>query len=82
MLRYQFGPFLAYFHAGRTDDLMALTDYALLRTPNSEEALLWRGWGLYRLGKKAEAVASFQKALEARPGYHDAKYALDFVRDN
>lgn len=82
MLRYQFGPFLAYFHSGRTDDLMALTDYALLRTPNSEEALLWRGWGLYRLGKKMDAIASFQKALEARPGYHDAEYALDFVRSN
>ncbi|MHC1781564.1 MAG: C39 family peptidase [Anaerolineaceae bacterium] len=82
MLRYQFGPFLAYFHSGRTDDLMALTDYALLRTPNSEEALLWRGWGLYRLGDKIEAVASFQKALEARPGYHDAQYALEFVQSN
>ncbi len=43
MLRYQFGPFLAYFNALRTEDLLALTDYALDRTANSEEALLWRG---------------------------------------
>lgn len=82
MLRYQFGPFLAYFHSGRTDDLMALTDYALQRTPNSEEALLWQGWGQYRLGKKAEALVSFQKALEARPGYQDAEYAINFVQAN
>lgn len=82
MLRYQFGPFLAYFHAGRNDDLLALTEYALKVTPNSEEALLWRGWGLYRAGKKEEAIVQFQKALQEHPGYPDAKYALDFVIKN
>jgi tetratricopeptide (TPR) repeat protein len=82
MLRYQFGPFLAYFHSLRTDDLRALTEYALYRTPNSEEALLWEGWALYRLGKNQEALEYFQKALDARPGYADAEYALNFVRTN
>jgi tetratricopeptide (TPR) repeat protein len=82
MLRYQFGPFLAYFHAGRNDDLLALTEYALKVTPNSEEALLWRGWGLYRAGKREEAIVQFQKALQEHPGYADAKYALDFVIKN
>lgn len=82
MLRYQFGPFFAYFHTGRIDDLMSLVDYALKRTPNSEEALLWRGWGLYRQGNKEDALKSFQAALDARPGYPDAQYALNFVRDN
>jgi hypothetical protein len=82
MLRYQFGPFFAYFHSGRLDDLFALTGYALERTPNSEEALLWQGWGLYRQGKKAEAVAHFRQALEANPNYQDALYALDFVASN
>ena len=82
MLRYQFGPFLAYFQGGRIDDLMALTDYALKITPNSEEALLWKGWGLYRSGRKTEALASFAKALETRPDYADAKYAIDYVKKN
>ncbi|WP_054520852.1 C39 family peptidase [Thermanaerothrix daxensis] len=82
MLRYQFGPFFAYFHTHRIDDLMALTEYALKRTPNSEEALLWRGWGLYRQGKKSEAIASFEEALKAHPGYPDAEYALRFVQQN
>jgi tetratricopeptide (TPR) repeat protein len=82
MLRYQFGPFFAYFHAGRIDDLIALTDYALERTPNSEEAMLWRGWALYRQGKKQDAVKWFTDALQARPGYSDAIYGLDFVRNN
>jgi tetratricopeptide (TPR) repeat protein len=79
MLRYQFGPFFAYFHAGRTDDLLALTEYALQRTPNAEEALLWNGWALYRKGDTNRAVAQFRKALEANPYYLDARYALDFV---
>jgi tetratricopeptide (TPR) repeat protein len=82
MLRYQFGPFLAYFHALRTDDLLTLTEYALKITPTSEEAMLWRGWGLYRLGKRDEAVALFQKALAAHPAYQDALYALNYVNQN
>ncbi len=82
MLRYQFGPFFAYFHAALTTELMAVTDYALQRTPNSEEALLWHGWGLYRMGKQLEALADWQKALLYRPGYQDAQYAIDFVTSN
>ncbi|MDD2695139.1 MAG: tetratricopeptide repeat protein [Anaerolineales bacterium] len=80
MLRYQFGPFFAYFHTGRMDDLMALVKYALQRTPTSEEAYLWRGWGYYRQGKVREAVADFETALAQNPLYQDAQYALDFVR--
>jgi len=79
MLRYQFGPFLAYFHSGRTDDLLALTRYALQRTPNAEEALLWHGWALYRQGDIAGAEADFRKALDANATYQDAKYALQFL---
>jgi hypothetical protein len=51
MLRYQFGPFFAYFFSSRNADLLSLTEYALKITPNSEETLLWRGWGHYRDGK-------------------------------
>jgi tetratricopeptide (TPR) repeat protein len=82
MLRYQFGPFISYFQSLRTDDLMTLTEYALKITPNSEETMLWRGWGLYRQGHKADAIDLFKKALEAQPGYPDAAYALSFVQKN
>jgi len=82
MLRYQFSPFIAYFHALRTDDLMTLVNYALERTPNSEEALLWNGWGLYRKGDKVKAIESFQAALDAQPNYLDAEYALNYVMTN
>jgi len=79
MMRYQFGPFFAYFHSRRMDDLKALTDYALQITPNAEEALLWRGWMLYRNGDNNGAVANFQQALVENPYYQDAQYAIDFV---
>ena len=79
MLRYQFGPFFANFHSGRNDDLLTLTGYALQRTPNSEEALLWHGWGLYRQGDINGAVADFNAALEVNHLNFDAQYALDFV---
>jgi tetratricopeptide (TPR) repeat protein len=82
MLRYQFSPFIAYFHTGQMDDLLALTTYAIEVTPNSEEALLWNGWALYRQGKVTEAVENFEKALSEKPNYQDALYALDFVRNN
>jgi tetratricopeptide (TPR) repeat protein len=82
MLRYQFGPFFAYFHVNRLEDLLELTEYALKRSPTSEEAMLWQGWAYYRKGEKERAKEWFSKALEARPDYTDAIYALNFVRDN
>ena len=82
MLRYQFGPFFAYFFSGRNDDLLTLTKYALQRTPNSEETLLWRGWGRYRAGETSRAMDDFQAALEENPFYQDAKYALEYVIAN
>ncbi len=82
MLRYQFGPFHAYFHAGRTEDLLAMTEYSLKSTPNSEETLLWQGWGLYRIGDREGALASFQEALAVNPLYGDAEYGINYVLEN
>ena len=82
MLRYQFGPFHAYFHAGRTEDLLAMTAYSLKSTPNSEETLLWQGWGLYRMGDREGALASFEEALAVNPLYGDAEYAINYVLAN
>jgi len=79
MLRYQFGPFVAYFQTSRIDDLLALTQYALERTPNSEEALLWRGWALYRKGDRDGAEKAFRMALEYHPGYADAINAINYL---
>jgi hypothetical protein len=82
MLRYQFGPFIAYFKTNRNDDLLALTEFALKISPNSEENLLWHGWALYRQGKRSLAIADFEMALKFNPGYLEAQYAIDFIRNN
>jgi len=77
--RYQFGPYLAYFHQGRFDELVELTDYTLFRTNKAEESRLWRGWARYRLGDRFGAIEDFRAALGVNPYYLDAHYALEFV---
>lgn len=80
MFRYQFGPFLAYFHGNRNADLLALTDYARGVTEMSEEAWLWYGWALYREGQYQKAKAAWEKALSINPSpYVDARSALQYV---
>jgi hypothetical protein len=79
MFRYQFGPFMAYFHSRRLTDLGAIINYALQITRNSEEAYLWRGWMKYRQGDKLGAIEDFRRALAERPEYPDALYALEYL---
>jgi tetratricopeptide (TPR) repeat protein len=79
MFRYQFGPFFAYYHSHRNEDLLVLTDYARGVTEMSEETWLWYGWGLYRKDDFNGARAAWNKALAIHPGYDDAEYALTFV---
>ena len=79
MLRYQFSPFMAYFNALRTEDLVTIAKYAINITPNSEEAHLWHGWGLFRQGDIAAAEAEFRKALSLNENYSDAQYALNYL---
>jgi len=81
MFRYQFGPFWAYFHSGRIDDLLVLTDYARGVTEMSEEAWLWYGWGLYRQNDYKGAREAWDKALSINNSpYVDAHNALQYVQ--
>ncbi|MEW6404949.1 MAG: C39 family peptidase [Chloroflexota bacterium] len=81
MFRYQFGPFLAYFHSGRNEDLLVLTDYARGVTEMSEEAWLWYGYGLYRSGDNGGALSAWQKADEINPNFFEdqARKAIQLV---
>jgi len=67
MLRYQFGPFFAYYHTDRLEDLEQLVNYALQITPNSEEVLIWRGWLLHKRADINGAIEQFRLAQEANP---------------
>lgn len=82
MFRYQFGPFLAYFHSGRNDDLLVLTDYARGITDKSEEAWLWYGYGLYRKGDNSGALRAWQKADSINPNFFEdqAQKAISLVQ--
>ena len=81
MFRYQFGPFLAYFHSGRNADLLALTKYALDITDMSEEAWLWYGYGFYRNGDNTGALKAWQKADSINPKFFEdqARKAMQLV---
>ena len=80
MFRYQFGPFIAYFHSNRNDDLLVLTNYARGVTEMSEETWLWHGWGLYRQNDFAGAKAAWEKALSINESpYVDARNAIQYV---
>ncbi len=77
--RYQFGPYIAYFHQGRFQDVIDLANATLARTAKAEESLLWRGWARFRLGDREGALEDFQSALAINPNYLDARYAVDFM---
>jgi tetratricopeptide (TPR) repeat protein len=81
MFRYQFGPFLAYFHSGRNDELIALADYAIDVTPMSEEAWLWLGYGFYRKGDNAGALKAWQRADSINPNFFEdqARKAMQLI---
>lgn len=78
MLRYQFGPFFAYYNSNRMEDLDALVDYALRITDVSEEARIWSGWSLYRQGDTDGAIEEFRLAYEYNPKSTYVQQALDF----
>ncbi len=78
MLRYQFGPFFAYFHTNRMEDLDTLVDYALRITNVSEEAQIWKGWSLYRNDDTFGAIEEFRIAYSFNPKSFYVAQALDF----
>jgi tetratricopeptide (TPR) repeat protein len=82
MFRYQFGPFLAYFHSNRNDDLLVLTKYAIGITDMSEEAWLWHGYGLYRQGDNTGALKAWQKADSINPNFFEdqARNAIQLLQ--
>jgi tetratricopeptide (TPR) repeat protein len=79
MLRYQFGPFFAYFNTNRMDDMRDLIDYALFVTPESEETLIWQGWVLHRQGNVNGAIEQFRLAHDANPNSFYVDAALTAV---
>ena len=69
MLWYQTGPYQAYYHTGRYQDVINLADTTLsyFRLPILEETLYWRGLAKEAIGDHEGALADLQKAIEINP---------------
>lgn len=76
MLWYQFGPFEAYYYAGRHEELIALARATLEVTEHVEEVHYWLGLGLQATDDREGAVRAFRRALTLNPGYAQAAEAL------
>jgi hypothetical protein len=78
MLWYQFGPFEAYYHTGRHQDVLNLahTTLASLIEPTLEEAYYWAGMARQALGDSERALENMQIALELNPNYVAARQQL------
>jgi tetratricopeptide (TPR) repeat protein len=81
MLWYQFQPYVAYLAGSRTEDVLTLTA-TILDDPGGrdvEETYFYRGQALQAQGDSQGAAFAYQRALEIKPHYLDAKDALDSV---
>lgn len=76
LMWYQFGPYEAYYQAGRYGDVVALANDVLGRINDHEESFYWRGMARKAQGNLAGAKADFQAALRFRPSYREAAQAL------
>jgi tetratricopeptide (TPR) repeat protein len=76
MLWYQFGPFRAYYEAGRYQELIALADATIATAGNIEEVYYWKGVGLAAQGNSAAARRAWQRAVELNPNYAEPAAAL------
>lgn len=76
MLWYQFGPFEAYYQAGRYKELIALAGATIDVTEYVEEVHYWLGMGLEATGDREGARQAFRCALNLDPNYAPAIEAL------
>lgn len=74
MLWYQDGPYAAYYHAGRYQDVINLADTTLsvLAQKTLEEAFYWRGLAREGLGNLEGAVQDLERAYQLNPNSTDA----------
>lgn len=76
MLWYQFGPYEAYYEAGRYDDVILLADVTLQDRPYFEESFYYKGLALAATGETAAAAENLEKAATFNPNFDPAVVAL------
>ena len=73
---YQYGPFAAYFHVGRYDDVMSLVRINQNNARELEETYYWQGMVQAAQGEPQAAAASYRRALAYNPQFDAARQAL------
>lgn len=79
MLWYQFGPFEAYYHVGRYNDMIALAQQNLNDGGGQfvEETFYYGGLARQGLGEYERALSNFNAALDFNPNFTPAQEARD-----
>jgi hypothetical protein len=79
MLWYQVGPYLAYTHTGRYQDVIRLGNQTLdlAGNPVLEETFYWLGVAREATGDLEKALYDYQKAYEINPRSTPARQALE-----
>lgn len=75
MLWYQIGPFEAYYHIGRYDDVISLAYKTVTDTasaPGFPEIFLWSARAQIKKGNIGTATFELKRALEYHPGWEPA----------
>ncbi len=82
MMWYQFGPFEAYYHTGRFQDMIALAQANLKDGGGQyvEETFYYAGLAREGLGEKDKAVDNFDSAIAFNPNFQPARDALAQVQ--
>ena len=79
MLWYETGPYPAYYHTERYQDVIDLADQTLSRMadPVLEESYYWRGMAYNALGDTAKAIQDLRTSLRYHAGYQPS---LDMLK--
>lgn len=76
MLWYQFGPYEAYYHVGRYDDVVLLAETTLQDRPYFEESYYYLGLAQAALGNAEAARQNLESAAAFNPNFAPAQEAL------
>ena len=81
MLWYQYGPFEAYYHTGRYEDVLQMARDVIAVTPGVEEVYYYAGLAYEALGDTFRAEANYQVAIQRNVDFTAAIEALARLRE-
>jgi tetratricopeptide (TPR) repeat protein len=83
VLWYEVGPYAAYYHTGRYQDVVNLanTTFFALGEYTLEESFYWRGLANEALGDHDTALFDLRKAVELNPNFTQAEEQLALLED-